>query len=71
MEDGVLVENEEKGQYKIPAQQIVLALGYKPVNNLEEIARKVCDDVVVIGDAVKTSNAAVASCEGLFAGMNA
>ena len=71
MEDGVLVENEEKGQYKIPAQQIVLALGYKPVNNLEEIARKVCDDVVVIRGAVKTSNAAVASCEGLFAGMNA
>ena len=35
-EDGVLVENEEKGIFKIPAQQIVLALGYKPVNTLEK-----------------------------------
>ena len=71
MEDGALVENAEKGQYKIPAQQIVLALGYKPVNNLEESLRSICDDLVVIGGAVKTSNAAVASCEGFFAGMNA
>lgn len=69
-EDGVLVEHKEKGQYLIPAQQIVLALGYKPVNTLEQIAKSICDDVVVIGGAGKTSNAAVASYEGFFAGMN-
>lgn len=70
LEDGVLVENVEKGQYKIPAQQIVLALGYRPVNELVDTVKKIVRDVVVLGGAEKTSNAAVASCDGFFAGMN-
>lgn len=69
-EDGVLVENEEKGTFKIPAQQIVLALGYKPETSLLESLKSLCSDVKIIGGAVKTSNAAIASYEGFFAGMN-
>ncbi|RXI40126.1 NADH:flavin oxidoreductase [Clostridium tetani] len=67
--DGVVVENVQ-GQFTIPAQTVVLALGYKPNNVLAEELKKVHDNVIVIGGAVRTSNALVASREGFFAGMN-
>lgn len=68
-DDGVVVENDSKGQFLIPADQIVLALGYRPDNQLVENLKTYCNDVQVIGGASETSNAAVAAYEGYFTGM--
>lgn len=55
---------------EVGAETVVLALGYKPNNKLSEELKLVHNNVVVIGGAVKTSNALVASKEGFDAGMN-
>lgn len=68
LDDGVIVENPTQGRFTIPAETVVLALGYKPYNKLAEELKSVHDNVVVVGGAVKTSNALVASSEGFDAG---
>lgn len=67
-EDGILIENEGE-IVKIPADTVVLALGYKPERQLAENIKRIHDHVIVIGGAVKTSNALVAVREGFDAGM--
>ena len=47
-------------EHKLPAATVVSAFGYKAYNPLEEIARKHCDNVQVVGCAVKAGNAVVA-----------
>ncbi len=69
LESGVTVENED-GQFTIPAETVVLALGYKPDNGLAEELKAVYPDVRVIGGAVKTSNALTAIHEGFHTGFN-
>lgn len=69
LDNGVVIENGQ-GSFTIPAQTVVLAVGYKPNNKLAEELKSVHNNVVVIGGAVKTSNALVASKEGFDAGMN-
>lgn len=56
-------------EHKLPAATVVSAFGYKAYNPLEEIARKHCDNVQVVGCAVKAGNAVVASREGYEAGL--
>ncbi|MBJ7222151.1 MULTISPECIES: oxidoreductase [unclassified Brenneria] len=64
----VIVENQQ-GQVSIEADTVVLALGYVPVNELAKHLNQTSNNVVVIGGAVKTSNAMVAIKEGFDAGM--
>lgn len=49
----------EQGPFKkaIEADTVVLSLGYRPNNTSLEEIKEVCDDVRVIGGAVKTGNA--------------
>lgn len=47
----------------------IQCLGYRAYNPLEETARKHCDNVQVVGCAIKAGNAHVASREGYEAGL--
>lgn len=47
----------------------IQCLGYRAYNPLEETARKHCDNVQVVGCAIKAGNALVASREGYEAGL--
>jgi 2,4-dienoyl-CoA reductase-like NADH-dependent reductase (Old Yellow Enzyme family)/thioredoxin reductase len=67
MDDGVVVENST-GQFTIPADTVVLALGYKPDDKLVK-ELKGFDNVTVIGGAVKTANALQATREGFDSGI--
>lgn len=69
LDDGVVVENAQC-RFTIPADTVVLALGYKPNNKLEEDLKSLSCKVVTIGGAVKTSNALVAIEEGFNAGIS-
>lgn len=69
LDDGVVVENST-GTVMIPADSVVLALGYCPDNKLGEELKAVHPNVMVIGGAVKTSNAMIAAREGFNAGMS-
>gem|GEM_PF-2861811 len=48
---------------------IVLAMGVKPYNPLEEAARKVCSEVYVVGDAKEAGPANKATEAGLAAAL--
>ncbi len=69
LDDGVIVEDKE-GQFTIPADTVVVGLGYKPNNKFAEELKKDYDNVIIIGGAVKTSNALVAIKEGFNLGMS-
>ena len=50
--DGLIIEEKDSGkQTKVEVEQVVIAMGIKPYNPLEESFRKHFDDVFVIGDA--------------------
>ena len=55
--------------HSVPAATVVSAFGYKAYNPLEEAAKKYCDNVKVIGCAVKAGNALVAVREGYEAAL--
>ncbi|NTW71689.1 MAG: FAD-dependent oxidoreductase [Eubacteriaceae bacterium] len=69
LDDGVVVENS-KGTFTIPADTVVMALGYKPYNKLVAEMEAVHNNVVVVGGALKTSNAMIAAREGFNAGIS-
>lgn len=69
LDDGVVVENAQ-GQFTIPADTVVIGLGYKPNNKLAEELKQSHEHVIVIAGAVRTSNALVATREGFDAGMS-
>ena len=69
LDDGVIVEDRH-GQSILPADTVVIGLGYKPNNKLAEELKETYENVVVIGGAVKTSNALVAIEEGFDAGIS-
>ncbi|MBF7097888.1 oxidoreductase [Alkalibacter mobilis] len=69
LDNGVMVENGQ-GKFTIPAETIVLALGYKPDNSLIDELESVHKNVITIGGALKTSNALVAIEEGFEVGMS-
>lgn len=68
-ENQVDLENAE-GHFSVDADTVVIALGYRPVNNLVGQLDEIVDNTIVIGGAVKTSNALVAAREGFDAGMS-
>lgn len=68
-DDGVVIENSA-GITKIPADMVVLGLGYSPENELASTLASFGDKVIIVGGAVKTSNALVAIEEGFMAGIN-
>jgi 2,4-dienoyl-CoA reductase-like NADH-dependent reductase (Old Yellow Enzyme family)/thioredoxin reductase len=68
-EKGALIERG--GQITLhPCNTVVLAIGTKAYNPLQEVLNGLCE-VVVVGDAVKARKAIEASREGFVAGMNA
>ncbi|URN85648.1 FAD-dependent oxidoreductase [Acetobacterium wieringae] len=69
LDDGVIIENSQ-GQQTLPADTVVIALGYRPNNHLAEALSAVHGNVIVIGGAVKTSNAMVAINDGFNAGLS-
>ncbi|MBR3225313.1 MAG: hypothetical protein IKF78_08325 [Atopobiaceae bacterium] len=64
-----MVYTDAEGEHKLPASQVVSGFGYRAHNPLEKAAHKVCDDVQVIGSAVKAGNALVAGKEAYAAGL--
>ncbi|MBQ6524883.1 MAG: FAD-dependent oxidoreductase [Atopobiaceae bacterium] len=66
--DGVVFEDAE-GEHKLPAGQVISGFGYRAYNPLEEAARKVCDNVQVVGSAIKAGNALTAGKEAYAAGL--
>ena len=54
---------------EVPAATVVSAFGYKAYNPLEDIARKYCGNVTVVGGAVKAGNAMTAVREGYEAAL--
>ena len=68
--DGVTYTDNDGGSHIIPAATVISAFGYKAYNPLEEAARKYCDNVQVVGCAVKAGNALVAVREGYNAALN-
>ncbi len=68
-EEYVLVEKEGQ-QIKLPADTVVLAIGSKPNNSLQEVLEKEGYDVKVIGDALKVSNVMNANIMGYELGKS-
>ena len=68
-ENSVNYTDSEGNEHSIPAATVVSAFGYKAYNPLEETARKHCDNVQVIGCAVKAGNALAAVREGYEAAL--
>lgn len=65
----VVFADAEGTEHALPAATVISAFGYKAYNPLEDICRKHCDNVQVVGCAVKAGNALVASREGYEAGL--
>lgn len=68
-EDSVSFKNADGTKETIPAATVVSAFGYRSYNPLEETAKKYCDEVKVIGGAVKAGNALTAVREGYEAAL--
>ena len=68
-EDGVVYEQSGKEVTIGGFDTIVLAMGVKPYNPLEEAAKKVCGEVYVIGDAKQADPANKATEAGLAAAL--
>lgn len=70
LDDGVAFINEQGEKEVISADLVVLAFGYKAYNPLEKIANELCEDVQVVGGAIKAGNALPAVKEGYEAALN-
>ena len=68
-DEGVTYTDAEGSEHFVPAATVVSAFGYKAYNPLEEAARKHCDNVQVVGCAVKAGNALTAVREGYEAAL--
>ncbi len=66
--DSVTYVDADGAEHTVPAATVISGFGYKAYNPLEEVARKHCDNVQVVGCAIKAGNAVVASREGYEAG---
>lgn len=66
---GVVYADADGTERTLPAATVISAFGYKAYNPLEEACRRHCDNVQVVGCAVKAGNAVVASREGYEAGL--
>lgn len=69
-QDGVTYQNAQGEKITLPAATVISAFGYRAYNPLEEAAKAVCDQVSVIGGAVKAGNALTAIAEGYKAALS-
>ena len=70
IEDDKVTYLDQAGQsVSLPAAAVISAFGYRAYNPLEAAARSVCENVQVIGGAVKAGNALTAIAEGYKAAM--
>ncbi|MGI6469529.1 MAG: FAD-dependent oxidoreductase [Syntrophomonadaceae bacterium] len=63
-ENGVITVDSAQNRKTIPAQQVILATGYKPINHLYHQARRLMPSVHVIGDALRVRGFKSAILEG-------
>lgn len=63
-DEGVGYEDKSGNIHTLPAELVVSAFGYRSYNPLEEICKKICQEVYTIGGAVKAGNAVTAMREG-------
>lgn len=68
-DEGVHYTDAEGNEHLLPAATVISAFGYKAYNPLEEAAKKYCDNVQVVGCAVKAGNALTAIREGYDAAL--
>ena len=68
-ENSVIGVDASGNDVTLPAELVVSAFGYKAYNPLEEIAKKYCDNVQVIGGAIKAGSAIPATKEGMEAAL--
>lgn len=68
-ENAVSYKNADGDEITIPASTVVSAFGYKAYNPLENVAKENCNEVYVIGSAVKAGNALTAVQDGYQAGL--
>ena len=66
----MVYKDAEGVERSLLASTVISAFGYKAYNPLEDAACKCCDNVQVVGCAVKAGNAVAASREGYEAGLN-
>lgn len=69
LENGIRAEYQGEEITMEGYDEMVLALGYRNYNPLQEMAEKCCKNVYVIGDAKKARNAKFAIYEGAKLGM--
>lgn len=69
-EKEVIALDKDNNQISFPAELVVAAFGYKAHNPLEEIARKYCSNVKVVGSALKAGNADTATREAYEAAIS-
>lgn len=67
--EAITYETSDKKQEAIPAETVVAAFGYRSENCLKEAAEKHCNEVIVIGGAIKPGNALIAMKDGYEAGI--
>ena len=70
IEDDKVTYLDQAGQsVSLPATTVISAFGYRAYNPLEAAARSICENVQVIGGAVKAGNALTAIAEGYKAAL--
>ena len=71
IEDDKVTYLDQAGQsVSLPATTVISAFGYRAYNPLEAAARSVCENVQVIGGAIKAGNALTAIAEGYKAALD-
>ena len=68
-ENAVSYKNADGDEITIPTSTVVSAFGYKAYNPLENVAKENCNEIYVIGSAVKAGNALTAIQDGYQAGL--
>ncbi len=69
-DSSVSYKDQDGNLVTIPATTVVSAFGYRNYNPLEETAKELCNDVHVIGSAVKAGNALTAIHDGYTIGLS-
>ncbi len=69
-DDGVIVTNEKEGEYFIPAECVVMAIGTKSNNGLYEKIKDMVPEIHRIGDCLRPRSAKAAIFEGAVLGRS-
>ena len=66
----VIAVDKDNNELHFSAEMVVAAFGYKAYIPLEDIAKSLCNQVKVIGSAIKAGNADIATKEGYEAALS-